>query len=153
MDISDPSKMEEQHGRKRTIEELYPGTYDTEPIYMTIIDCCDNHDDVYENDIHCDDDCMKNIHDNEHKKLTEYQIEQEMYDYIANMTPKNTVITALPEPLSATPLHLTRTITSYMKTTALTAVNLPMKRLLSIAILMVKNKKSNSWLLGATRLA
>jgi hypothetical protein len=84
MNMSDPSKTEQQ-GHKRTIGELYPGTHDTEPIYMTVIDCSDNHDDVYENDMHCDEDCMMNIHDNEHKKLMEYQIEQEMYDYIANL--------------------------------------------------------------------
>jgi hypothetical protein len=82
MDISDPSKME-QHRRKRTIGELYPGTNVTKPIYMTITDCSDNHDDTYDNDMHCDKHCM---HDNEHEEaLTKYQIEQEMYDYIAHM--------------------------------------------------------------------
>jgi hypothetical protein len=56
---------------------------------MTVIECSDNHDDIYENDMHCDEHCMMNMHDNEHKLLTEHQIEQEMYDYIVNMNTEN----------------------------------------------------------------
>jgi hypothetical protein len=96
----------EQHGRKRMIKELYPGTYDTEPIYMTVIECGDNHDDVYENDIHCDDDCMMNIHDNEHKKLTECQIEQEMYDYIANLNTEENSDNSIPGTTFSNPISL-----------------------------------------------